>query len=250
MRKTHETTGYYFNCFLVEDLPHSAFTESTLRVWQMCNADNFSRPIVPNFHKLWCNTVYVTERRKKYPQLLTELFVLSDSANSFESLSTLADLKQRKIPQSLFFDFTEWNGQQNPLTLLSGLSLWKRDGRANLGNSRFWPQCQWQVLRPWITRNCPFKIKEDLDVYLENSGCFLMTSLRVASTAAMVSSDVPTSRCGLPLGNFCTRSRMAYFPASQQVVRKNLSCGLPLSKFCTRSRIVFFPTSQHVVIKI
>jgi hypothetical protein len=27
--------------------------------------------------------------------------------------------------------------------------------------------------------------------------------------------------CGLPLGKFCTRSRMAYFPALQHVVRKN-----------------------------
>ena len=51
-------------------------------------------------------------------------------------------------------------------------------------------------------------------LYLENSGCFLMTSLRVASTAAMVSSEVPTSRCGLPLGSFCTRSRIAYFPTT------------------------------------
>ncbi len=79
--------------------------------------------------------------------------------------------------------------------------------------------CEWQVLRQWISFNCPFKIKREILTYLENSGCFLMTSLRVASTAAIVSSDVPTSRCGLPLGNFCTRSRMAYFPASQQVIR-------------------------------
>ena len=48
--------------------------------------------------------------------------------------------------------------------------------------------------------------------YLENSGCFLITSLRVASTAAMVSSEVPWSLWGFPLGSFCTRSRMAYFP--------------------------------------
>ena len=54
--------------------------------------------------------------------------------------------------------------------------------------------------------------KGEVILYLENSGCFLMTSLRVASTAAMVSSEVPTSRCGLPLGSFCTRSRIAYFP--------------------------------------
>ena len=53
--------------------------------------------------------------------------------------------------------------------------------------------------------------------HLENSGCFLMTSLSVASTAAMVSSLVPTSLCGFPLGNFCTRSRIAYFPATQDV---------------------------------
>lgn len=38
-----------------------------------------------------------------------------------------------------------------------------------------------------------------------------MTSLRVAKTAAIVSSDVPAS-CWFPAGNFCTRSRMAYFP--------------------------------------
>ena len=54
-----------------------------------------------------------------------------------------------------------------------------------------------------------------LSSHLENSGCFLMTSLRVASTAAMVSSLVPTSLWGFPLGNFCTRSRIAYFPAKE-----------------------------------
>jgi len=38
----------------------------------------------------------------------------------------------------------------------------------------------------------PFKKNEDMfkNENLENSGCFLMTSLSVASTAAMVSSDV------------------------------------------------------------
>ena len=48
--------------------------------------------------------------------------------------------------------------------------------------------------------------------YLENSGCFLMTSLSVARTAAMVSSDVPWSCCWLPEGSFWTRSLIAYLP--------------------------------------
>uniref|UniRef100_A0A182IS18 Uncharacterized protein n=1 Tax=Anopheles atroparvus TaxID=41427 RepID=A0A182IS18_ANOAO len=47
-----------------------------------------------------------------------------------------------------------------------------------------------------------------------NSAFFLITSFRVASTAAIVSSDVPWSHCGLPDGSFCTRSRIAYLPIS------------------------------------
>lgn len=50
---------------------------------------------------------------------------------------------------------------------------------------------------------------------LENSAFFLMTSFKVASTAAIVSSDVPWSCCGFPDGNFCTRSRIAYFPKQE-----------------------------------
>ena len=53
-----------------------------------------------------------------------------------------------------------------------------------------------------------------------------MTSLRVAKTAAMVSSDVPTS-CWFPAGNFCTRSRMAYFPVV--VIMMGIRFGLRLS---------------------
>uniref|UniRef100_A0A182UNF7 Uncharacterized protein n=1 Tax=Anopheles merus TaxID=30066 RepID=A0A182UNF7_ANOME len=47
-----------------------------------------------------------------------------------------------------------------------------------------------------------------------NSAFFLITSFSVASTAAIVSSEVPWSHCGLPDGSFCTRSRIAYFPIS------------------------------------
>ena len=64
------------------------------------------------------------------------------------------------------------------------------------------------ILSSWLSLFCHSD-------HLENSGCFLMTSLRVASTAAMVSSLVPTSLWGFPLGNFCTRSRIAYFPAKE-----------------------------------
>jgi len=49
-------------------------------------------------------------------------------------------------------------------------------------------------------------------ICLENSGCFLMTSFKVARTAAIVSSEVPRSRSKFPDGSFWTKSRMAYFP--------------------------------------
>lgn len=50
------------------------------------------------------------------------------------------------------------------------------------------------------------------NTHLENSAFFLITSFRVARTAAIVSSDVPWSCCGFPDGNFCTRSLIAYLP--------------------------------------
>ena len=42
----------------------------------------------------------------------------------------------------------------------------------------------------------------ETNIYLENSGCFLITSLSVAKTAAIVSSEVPWSCCGLTDGSF------------------------------------------------
>lgn len=49
-------------------------------------------------------------------------------------------------------------------------------------------------------------------IYRENSAFFLITSLRVARTAAIVSSDVIWSCVRLPDGSFWTKSLMAYFP--------------------------------------
>ncbi len=59
------------------------------------------------------------KRVKKYLQFLTELYVLSDPLIHLNRYLTSAALKQIKFPKSLFFDIAEWNGQQNPLTLLS-----------------------------------------------------------------------------------------------------------------------------------
>ena len=42
----------------------------------------------------------------------------------------------------------------------------------------------------------------ETNINLENSGCFLITSLSVAKTAAIVSSEVPWSCCGLTDGSF------------------------------------------------
>ena len=81
-------------------------------------------------------------------------------------------------------------------------------------------QIEWEVMGHMDKHTHSWKNPEkeniilDLEIYLENSGCFLMTSLSVARTAAMVSSEVPTS-CWLPAGNFCTRSLIAYLPEIQ-----------------------------------
>ena len=91
---------------------------------------------------------------------------------------------------------------------------------------------QWPVNKEWYhDTQIIHTVKsnqEENSVYLENSGCFLMTSLRVAKTAAIVSSDVPAS-CWFPAGNFCTRSRMAYFPIMMGISYlklKNKKCNI------------------------
>jgi len=68
----------------------------------------------------------------------------------------------------------------------------------------------WRCLVMFISLSTPPASSNDR----ENSAFFLMTSFRVASTAAIVSSLVPWSCWLFPDGSFWMRSLIAYLPIS------------------------------------